>query len=384
MDHKKIFIIAGEPSADIHAAALVMELKKSQPNLKIIGIGSKKMQEAGVEIFADLSQYAVIGFIEVLKHYPIFKKIFNLTLDKIRQENPRAIVLIDYPGFNLRLAKKIRQKFPQVKIIYYISPQVWAWGQKRIELIKKIVDKMIVVFDFEKTLYLKHGVNAEFVGHPLLEIINPQADKTEIMKKHNLVSEYEYLGILPGSRIMEVKRILPVMLKAAKKLSFNNPHLIFLLFKAANIPDDLVEKLLSNYQHLNLKIIKKNRHEILSICSFAWVCSGTATLETAILNTPMLIVYKTSFLTWAISKCLIKLPYIGLVNIVVGEKIVPEFVQYQATAENICNFTQNWFRQDQKDKQILKQKLSTVKQKLGSLNANKNTAQIITNLIITE
>lgn len=162
---KSIMIIAGEPSADMHGAALARQLKMSHPELKISGIGGAQMRNAGVETFADLTQYAVIGFIEILKHYPIFKQTFELTIQQIKKEQPLAVILIDYPGFNLRLAKRIKQNIPHIKIIYYISPQIWAWGKKRIVLIKKTIDKLLVVFKFEEILYKNNGVDAEFVGH---------------------------------------------------------------------------------------------------------------------------------------------------------------------------------------------------------------------------
>ncbi|MBU1043001.1 MAG: lipid-A-disaccharide synthase [Candidatus Omnitrophica bacterium] len=372
-----IIIIAGEPSADMHGAALVKELKKHDPELMFYGIGSSLMQKAGVEIFTDLAQYAVIGFIEVLKHYPIFKKAFDLTLEKIQQIKPKALILIDYPGFNLRLAKKVKQLFPDIKIIYYISPQVWAWGKKRIKLIEKIVDKMLVVFDFEAELYQDNGIEAEFVGHPLMESIVLSKNKTELIKSKNLKLTDTIIALLPGSRQIEVKRLLPVMLSSADKLHKQMPEIKFLLIKAANIKEQAIAAYLKNYAHLPLNIISEHSYDFMSICSYAWVCSGTATLETAIIGIPMLITYKTSWLTWLMSKILIKLPYIGLVNIVAKKKIVPEFIQGQSNKNNIVNCTVNFLNQDSDFKHRQKQKLLSIKNKLGSGNVNQNAAQAI-------
>jgi len=375
--NNSIIIIAGEPSADLHGAALVKELKTMNPNLSFHGIGSSLMQKAGVEIFTDLTQYAVIGFIEVLKHYPIFKKAFNLTLEKIKIIKPKALILIDYPGFNLRLAKKVKKLFPDVKIIYYISPQVWAWGGERIKLIENIIDKMLVVFDFEAKLYKKHGIDADFVGHPLMESIKISANKDTLIKAKGLPPKAKIIAMLPGSRQIEVKRLLPVMLASANKLFQQIPDIKFFLIKAANIKDETIEKYLNNCKHLPIDIIKEQSYDFISICSYAWVCSGTATLETAIIGIPMLITYKTSFFTWFISKILIKLPYIGLVNIVAQKKIVPEFIQGQSNQSNIVNCTINFLNKDSAFHEAQKQKLLDVKNKLGSGHINHNAAQAI-------
>ncbi|MFH1062572.1 MAG: lipid-A-disaccharide synthase [Candidatus Omnitrophota bacterium] len=375
--NNSIIIIAGEPSADMHGAALVKELKTLNPELRIYGIGSRLMEKAGVEIFTDLAQYAVIGFIEVLKHYSIFKKAFDLTLEKIKQIQPKALILIDYPGFNLRLAKKVKHLFPDVKIIYYISPQVWAWGKKRIKLIEKIVDKMLVVFDFEATLYNQHGIDAEFVGHPLMESVVLSENKAELIKAKGITPSDTIIALLPGSRQIEVKRLLPVMLASADKLHQKMPAVRFVLIKAANIKPGTIETYLNNYKHLAIEIITDHSYDFISICSYAWVCSGTATLETAILGIPMLITYKTSFFTWFISKLLIKLPYIGLVNVVARKKIVPEFIQGQSNKNNIVSCTIRFLNKNTAFKQAQTQKLLAVKHKLGSGQVNKNAAQAI-------
>ncbi len=375
--NNSIIIIAGEPSADMHGAALVKELKTMRPDLSFYGIGSSLMQEAGVEIFTDLAQYAVIGFVEVLKHYSIFKKAFDLTLEKIRIIQPKALILIDYPGFNLRLAKKVKQLFPDVKIIYYISPQVWAWGKKRIKLIGKIIDKMLVVFDFEAELYKKNNIDAEFVGHPLMESISVANNKDELIKAKGLKPTDKIIAMLPGSRQVEVKKLLPVMLSSANRLIKQLPEIKFFLIKAANIKQSTIEKHLNKYKHLPIDVISEQSYNFMSICSYAWVCSGTATLETAIIGVPMLITYKTSFFTWFISKILIKLPYIGLVNIVAQKKIVPEFIQGQSNENNIVSCTSNFLNKDTHFKQLQKQKLLAIKHKLGSGQINHNAAQAI-------
>jgi len=379
--HKKVIIIAGEPSADMHGESLSRALKKLDPSIRITGIGGPLMRKAGVETFADLTPYAVIGFIEVLKHFLVFQKAFNLTLDKIKQTRPDAVILIDYPGFNLRLAKMIKKTTPKVRVIYYISPQVWAWGKKRIKLIEKVVDKMLVVFKFEETLYRNFGVDVEFIGHPLLEKIKTISNKKSLLDELGCQEADKLLCLLPGSRNQEVKRILPVMLRAADGLIKKIPKVKFLLIKSENISRDLINKILEQYPQLEMKIIDNRPYDFINICSFAWVCSGTATLETAILEIPMAVIYKISFFTWLISKLLIKLPYIGLVNVVAGKKIVPELIQFQANAQNLISVSIDFFSRNPQEKQNIKQELHKVREKLGSDSASKNSALKILKLI---
>ena len=374
-------IIAGEPSADMHGEALARELKISNPHLRISGIGGPQMRKAGVETFADLTQYAVIGFIEVLKHFPVFKRTFELTMRQIKKEQPLAVILIDYPGFNLRLAKRIKQDMPQTKVIYYISPQIWAWGKKRIDLIKKTIDKLLVVFKFEETLYKENGVNAEFVGHPLLEKFKALKAKNAVLNSINSSDKDKILCLLPGSRINEVKKLLPVMLEAARRLQEKMPEVKFLLIRALNINPKLIKHITDGYPDLNLQIIDNNTYDFINISTFAWVCSGTATLETAILGIPMLVVYKTSFFTWFVSKLLIKLPYIGLVNVIAGKKIIPEFIQYQANPANLVKASIDFFNLKPQKQDDIKQELSKVKENLGTSDANKNAAKAIAAVI---
>ncbi|MFH2145811.1 MAG: lipid-A-disaccharide synthase [Candidatus Omnitrophota bacterium] len=374
---KNIIIIAGEASADMHGAELVKRLKTLSPGLRIYGIGGNKLREAGVQVFADLTPYALIGFFEVLKHLSIFKNIFRLTLRKIRQIEPCAVILLDLPGFNLKMASAIKAKFPGIKIIYYISPQIWAWGQNRINIIRNSVDKMLVFFEFEKYFYEKHNIDVDFVGHPLLETVKPTKEKEQILNELSLKKEDKIIGLLPGSRMMEIARILPLMLKGAEQLNKKVRGIKFILFRAPGINEVIFERIMKNFPGLAIITITGNNYDFLNVCSFAWVCSGTATLETALMEVPMLVVYKTSFVTWLISKSLIRLPYIGLVNVVAQEKIVPEFIQYQATDKNICRYTADFLLRPEEEQNILRKKLKTLKKSLGEDNASQNAARII-------
>lgn len=374
---KKIIIIAGEPSGDLHASHLINNLKKISPDIEVSGLGGKLMKEAGAKIYYDLTDIAVIGFFEVIKNLKKFKSAFNLLLEKIDSVKPDAVILIDYPGFNLKIASRIKEK--GIPIVYYISPQVWAWGKKRINIIKKLIDKMIVVFKFEEELYKKEGVDVYFAGHPLLEITRPSASKETIINKHELDDSKRIIILLPGSRENEVKKILPIMLKTVSILHKKMRGLQFLVVKSPSVKDSIYEETIRN-KNLPLKLLLNDTYNLLSASDFALVCSGTATLETAILGIPMVIVYKVSFLSWLFIKALIKIPYIGLVNLVAKKKIVPEFIQYNTEPKKISKFIIDSLSNKNKIKKI-KEELLQVKNCLGNAEASRKTAEYIVNFL---
>ncbi|MCK5579666.1 MAG: lipid-A-disaccharide synthase, partial [Candidatus Omnitrophica bacterium] len=227
---KHFIIIAGEASGDMHAAHLVTEIKKINPSITFSGLGGQNMQQAGVELYTDMTRLAVIGFIEVIKHYSEIKKIFNLTLKKVRDTNSDAVILVDYPGFNLRLARKLKKM--NVKVIYYISPQVWAWKESRVKQIKKVVDQMLVLFSFEKEFYARHGMEVDLVGHPLIDTVKADTSRENVLDAVNFTSNKLTIGILPGSRDKEIETLLPPMLEAAAILNALHPHIQFLVSKA--------------------------------------------------------------------------------------------------------------------------------------------------------
>ena len=323
---KHFLIVAGEASGDVHAAHLVDELKKIDPALTFSGVGGPRLRASGVELYKDISSLAVVGFVEVLKHYREIRGIFNLILKKINDVKPLAVILVDYPGFNLRLAREIKKR--GVKVIYYISPQVWAWKASRVKQVKKYVDKMLVLFRFEEDFYARRGVRVDFVGHPLADALNAPTDKNKFCQRYGLDTEKLTIGLLPGSRQNEVNALLPVMIGAADLLQKEFTSIQFLVLKAHTIERSLLERYCRDAV-CQPKIIDAGTYDGINACHLCIVASGTATLETAILEKPMVIVYKTSFLTWLMAKLLVKIPYIGLVNVVAGKKIVPECVQFR-------------------------------------------------------
>jgi len=374
---KKIFIVAGEVSGDIHAASLIKQLKAMNPSLSFMGLGGKHMQEEGVELFFDLTKLAVVGFTEVLRNIFLFRKIFYDFINKAEQEKPDAIILVDNPGFNLRLAKELKKR--GFKIIYYISPQIWAWGEKRIDAIKETVDKMIVLFDFEKDIYQKKGIGVEFVGHPLLDRANQTLTKDDFFKALSIKNKNPIISLLPGSRNNEVKKILPIMLKSAELIYKEFPQAQFLILSSSNVDTKAYHSLMKK-SFLPIKITDQQHYNAIANSNLALVASGTATLEAAIFKIPMIIVYKVTFLTWAYAKSLIKIPYIGLVNVVARKQIVPEFIQFRARPKLISKEAIELLKNREKYDNLQKE-LSQIKTHLGSPGASRRAAQTILNLI---
>lgn len=335
MRSKKILIVAGEASGDCHAAYLVASIKKIYPQASFYGIGGKELKNAGVEIVYDLTSMAVVGFIEILKHYKVFKKIFDDILKKTSEIKPDAAILVDYPGFNLRLAKEL--KAMGIQVIYFISPQVWAWGSKRIPFIKKNIDLMLVLFKFEEILYSDGKFNVKFIGHPLLDIVKPQRSREPMLEGFGFRKNATTIALLPGSREREISHHLPVMLDAAQKIYQKNPSTQFFICRAATVDPEIFNTIVEKAKiNIPFKILDELTYAGINASDLVLVASGTATLETAILNKPMIIIYKVSLLTWILAKLFIKIPYIGLVNVVAGQKIVPELLQFDATSAKIA------------------------------------------------
>lgn len=335
---KKILIIAGEASGDLHASELLVELKKQYPGLYAFGLGGEKLKNAGADIMMDLTKLAVVGFFEILRNYWKFRRIFYDILKKTDAVKPDAAILVDYPGFNLKLAAELKKR--DIRVIYFISPQVWAWGKKRVDFIRSHIDLMLVLFKFEEILYggsADNGFRVKCVGHPLLDAIRPTKTPQQLMDEFGLRRTGRTIALLPGSRMREVTQLLPVMLRSAQAIFRKEPQAQFLICRAPTIPRQIIKDLIEATDiDFPYKVMENETYNGLEASDFAIVASGTATLETAILNKPMVIVYKVSLLTWLLAKLLIKIPYIGLVNVVAGEKIVPELVQFDATPKKIA------------------------------------------------
>jgi lipid-A-disaccharide synthase len=369
-------IITGEVSGDLIGAPLIRELKAVKPDLKITGIGGNQMQSEGMEVIYHSNRMAFLGFVEVVKHLPFIRKVQKKLIDVIKKENIKCAVLIDYPGFNLSIAKKIKRL--GVKIVYYVSPQIWAWAEGRVKKVKRLVDKMLVVFPFETEFYRKKNVNAEYVGHPLVERINQYKflSRDEFFSKFNLDKEKDILLVMPGSRKQEVKKIFPELIKASGRLVriFNMQVVVA---RSKNIDEKF---LLQKDSYEKFRVIEDHNYELMKYSHFGIIKSGTSTLEAGYFALPMVVVYKTSLLTYLIGKRLIRLDRIGMVNILLDEMVVPELIQNDANAENIFKTASAVLTDDDVYKSI-KLKLGKIKVKLGSGEASSNAARSILEML---
>ena len=355
------YIIAGEPSGDLHGRSLIKEIKKLDSRAKFLGLGGPLMQEVGLETNIDFKRLSVMGFFEVLKDIHFFLKLKKNIIQSIIKSKPNRIILIDYPGFNLSLAKSLKSIL-DVPIIYYISPQVWAWKKNRVFKIKKYIDKLIVVFPFEVPWFKKYGLDVKFFGHPLI-------DQFRTIEKSDKHKRPDTVALFPGSRHQEITKHLPVLNLVAKKLKQKRPSLKFIM----NIsPSQSVEEVQSQLIP-DISVVQKNSSDVFMSCSAAIVTSGTATLECAITETPFVVIYKASFLSWLIAKLLLSVPFICIVNLLANKEIVPELIQSDASAINISKKILNIIENPKQ----MKNDLLQVKNSLGDGFSYYKTAKYI-------
>jgi len=365
-----ILIVAGEVSGDIQGAKLVVELKELSPGIKITGIGGDNMKSAGVELLHHVREMSFLGFSEIIKHLPFIRRVLNELTHWIEMNRPSAVVLIDYPGFNLKLAR--RAKKLGCKVIYYISPQIWAWGKNRIKKIARFVDLMIVVFPFEEKLYKDHGINVEFVGHPMLEGLDNTSTKAEFFEKHKLDERKTLIGLLPGSRLQEVEKLYPTMLEAVEKMRSNSTE----LQSVTSLSPALDKEIYSSIEQGKYAVHSTDTHDVMKHSDLLIVASGSATLESAFFGTPLIIVYKLSPISWFLGNLLVNINNIGLVNIVAGENIAPEILQSDLTADRLAEEALSIITNDNISS-AMSDKLSGVKKLLGEPGASMKAAKSI-------
>jgi len=365
-----ILFSAGESSGDQHAANMFLEIKKHQPDIKAIGMGGAKMAQAGVDIRYDSAGIGVIGVVEVLKHYGEIRRALTLMKRIIDTERPDLLVCVDYKEFNFKLAKYAKQQ--GVKVLFYVSPQVWAWRAGRVKAYGKVIDMMAVIFPFEIPYYEAENVPVRYVGHPSVDKVHPQYTKTEDMARFGLAANKRVVGLLAGSRANEIKRLLPVMLAAAALLHERFADCQFILPQADSISDELLAEYLTDAP-VQVAVIKSQPYDVMQCCDAIMTTSGTATLEIALLTVPMVICYKLSPLTYWLGRLLVKTKFIGLPNIVAGKSIVREFIQHEATAENLAAEVMRMLT-DEDYCTTMRENLSDVKQRLGQGGGSKNMA----------
>ena len=375
MSHS-VYIIAGEVSGDTHGAYLMKALRGLAPSVSYYGAGGPMMKEVGGGAITNwVEDAAVMGIVEVLKHYKWFKQRFAEMLDEILEVKPEVLVLIDYPGFNLRFAKAVREKLPDTKIVYYISPQVWAWNKGRIPKMAEILDLMLCIFPFEKEIFESAGLKTVFTGHPLVDELEE--------KKVNVKREDGLVGLFPGSREREVARLFPLMVETVRRMHSHHPQW---RYEAAAASEKLAESMREIVIGARLpdpeiiEISAGNSHELMQRATCGVVASGTATLEAAALGLPYCLVYKVAWPTWMLGKMLVKVDFIGLVNILAGEEVVQELIQGEADPNHLENILSGLLNNEDEREQLRSRLLETAS-KLGEPGAHVRAAKEIAHLL---
>jgi lipid-A-disaccharide synthase len=370
-------IVAGEASGDLHGGNLVRAMHQIDPDLTFYGVGGKRMQAAGVELLADAADMAVVGLTEVTFKLGMILRVMR-RLKASLQEKPDLVILIDYPDFNLPVARAAKKR--GVKVLYYISPQVWAWRKGRIETIRKNVDRMVVILPFEEEFYRNAGVEVTFVGHPLLDEVRKKYSRPEALKRFGLREDAVTVALLPGSRRSEVAALLPEMLRACRILMEKISPLQFILPIAGTLDPAFVRDILGQFP-VRVSVIRDEIYDVIGISDAAMVASGTATLETALLEIPMVVVYKVSSVSYAIGRRFIHVDHISLVNLIAGSAVVPELIQAEANPERIAAEVRNIVIRRGKAKEM-KASLAMIRGKLGTPGASQRTAGIACDMLL--
>jgi lipid-A-disaccharide synthase len=367
---QRVMIIAGEASGDLHGAGVVRELKQLNPDADIYGVGGDRMKAEGMDLVFHIRELGFMGFVEVVKHLP-FLRVMERTLEQIvRFKRPDVLVLIDYPGFNLRFARIA--KTYGVRIVYYISPQVWAWHRSRVKKMRGLIDKMLVIFPFEVDFYRREQIDVEFVGHPLLEVLGSTLDRKAFCAQVRLDPAKPVLALFPGSRRQEIENIFPQMLTAARAAAAATGAQAC-VGVAPTLSEEYFRRL---YRMDGVSTVSGATYELMANADFAVVTSGTATLETACFGTPMVIVYRTSWPTYLIGRALVRVKNIGLVNIVSGRQVVPELIQHRASARTLARTVIGLMR-DPEALAKMRNELSVLRGMLGEPGASRRVAQHI-------
>ncbi len=377
MKSKKILLVAGEASGDLHGSHLVEAIQSVDPEIQFFGVGGEGLKRAGMELLYPSQSLSVVGITEVLFKLRAILKALQGLKKSIDRQGPDLVILIDFPDFNLRLAKIAHRR--GIPILYYISPQVWAWRPKRIKLIARLVKKMIVLFPFEIPLYEAAGVDVEWVGHPLLDIVKPTLSKEKALQQFGLDPNRRTVGLLPGSRIHEIERLLPALLASARLLQEEIPDLQFVIPLAPGLPKTLLSPWIKNTP-VPVKVVEGFTYDVMNLSELLIAASGTVTLEGAILGKPMIIIYKVSLLSSWVARALIRLDHIGLVNLVAEKEIVPELLQRDVNPQRISDEALRILRDPILSRRMI-ESMREVRQKLGEPGAAQRAAHVALSLL---
>ncbi len=371
MQAKRIMVVVGEASGDLHGAWLVKSLLERDPALDIFGAGGENLRKQGLRVMFDVARLTGMGFSELKDNMRVLWEAYRLFRRTLRENRPNLLILIDFPEFNLRLARLAKQL--RIPVLYYISPQVWAWRRRRIRRIAGSIDRMAVVFPFEVSLYEKEGVSVSFVGHPLLDVVRPTRSREATLLHYGLEPEKKTIVLLPGSRKREVTYHLSPMLDAAERLR-RKMDVQFVLVRASTVELSAIQRTLEKTS-VPVAIVESDTYNVLNAADLVWLASGTATLEAALLQKPMIIVYRMAWLTYGLARLLVKVKYIGMVNIIAGERVVPELIQGELTSERIFHESEKILLNSGLRAQTI-HKLAGVKEKLGTPGAAGRVAEI--------
>ena len=393
----RIFFIAGETSGDICGAHAVKALKALRPDLELYGIGGPEMEKAGLTLTHNITELSVIGVIEVIKHYPRIRRVYNSVLKNVKENRPDAVVFIDYPGFNLALAKKLHKLYPDLPLIYLVSPQIWAWGHSRINTIRECISLMMVMFPFEVDVYEKGGewkvvndtlsitehkfskpskMKVRHIGHWIINKIKEFQPDPDFQAKNSIPENKELIALLPGSRENEIKWIFPTMLKSAEQIKKKHPNAFFLISCARPNLKPMLQAALQNFDKDSYRLIDESMYDIVHLSKLVLVTSGTAAFEAALMDKPILVLYYLNYISFFLARIAMKIPFINLANIIAQRRIVQEFIQYQMTPERIVPWA-NKYLEDQSAYDKTVSDLKAVKASLGEGDLGTKAAKEI-------
>jgi lipid-A-disaccharide synthase len=371
----RLLISCGEPSGDLYGAELLRHLRRDQPGLMAFGVGGDRLANQGVSLTAHVRDLAVVGILEVIRHIPTIRRSFSRVVAELDRQRPDAAVLVDYPDFNLRLAKELRQR--GVPVIYYVSPQVWAWKRGRVRTIRDTVSRMVVIFPFEKALYEEADVPVTYVGHPLVDLVHPATDRHAFLSGLGLDPARPVIALLPGSRTTEVANNLPPLIEAAAIVLRRRPEAQFVL-AAAPLLD--AATLRARCSGVPIRVVANETHPVVGAADLALVASGTATVETALLGTPMIVVYRVAPITYALGRRFVRVAHFAMVNLIAEREVVPELIQSDFTAPRVAEEALSLLT-DPRRAGRMREDLAEVRRRLGEPGASARAAAVVRELL---
>jgi lipid-A-disaccharide synthase len=369
----KIMFSAGEASGDMHAAAVAREIRRTHPDIEMFGMGGRDMQKAGVRIIYDIENLGMIGVVEVIKHLPLFFRLRSFLKEQMIKEKPDVFVCVDYPGFNMKLAHMANKL--GIPVVYYIAPTIWAWNKGRAKNIVRDVKAVASIFPFEAEAYRKAGAPVTFVGHPLVDTVHPSMSREEAMKYFGGEEDKERILLMPGSRKNEVAGLLPIMLAAGRELNSKKPCQFFIP-RAGTIPRSMLEDIIREHGNLPVVITEDKQYDLMNICKICIASSGTATLETALMELPTVLLYQLAPFTWFLAQHLVHVKYAGLPNLLLDREVTPELLQDAATPENVVSIAGPWLLDEEARMANIKE-LKKVRPALGNGGAVQRTVELI-------